>query len=940
MIDNTAPAEKEYSFRQYLDWEQISTSIDDEIHAAQEKKTEYTLYDGRQGKVLGDQIIYVFHLSGEEKIDPNNITEIRYHDQIIEKAYVLGVKGRAASVAIPNSFVLPKHVPIITLISDPSFILKRLGEHIDRISRRSIEQNSLIDAVLGSKLNLHSKYAANEEVVGESRFNAKQEEAIRKSKSNPVLFIWGPPGTGKTTILGKIISDYVKDDESVLLCSNTNRAVDVSVLKALEVSDHEQTPIKEKSLRWGDVFLTEEQDLKYVTLPSHYERIREEKREAVRKEVDLLESYDSFGADLNKLKAVLKPHNLQGRKLAELEKAERSGTMNDFQKEQLERLRKKLGKPQADIETTQRQIDNLQAQRGVVEEQIISEYESLQSLREFVAEKTLVSIYDVLVAVRFQSATFARAILEEEISKQSFDNILVDEASMANLPYIIYLLTMARKRVIFVGDPQQLEPIVLASTPAAKRWLGKDIFMHASQANSIESLFKWQSENQDISVLLQDQYRMPEKIYDIVNKLFYKGNLINHVEAKGKIRVFDSSPLNPPLTFPSNLSGSPVNIFHAEVLLRDIQESISGKGDKKEVARDIGVMIPFTQQKRFLQYQSKIRYIPNSLEIGVVHTFQGREKPLVYMDLTLSNIDYTYPTFDDRKTSILSVSRLLNVGISRCQFKQDSPFEGEFVLIANYDYFRRFHQGGIVWDFLEAVRESADEFVSLDVEFDPFAPVSSEDQQPDLFTKLDEGYEPADVEKAESEQEVTSFDISKRSMRQIEKDAGRIIQEIQIINGYAIKLGEKEIFRKTDNINQILIDLPITLCLCEDDFNLFIGRLYMLIYEASGGKDAQYPIFDKFAKLGRDTYGKIRMTIHQLRQYYAHDYSGWEEYQQKKLLAYVDEFFESLVTDRNNLTEKDWVTIQLSVMSRVVEYLIEVGKKLQVKLNPTSKDAT
>jgi len=926
--------EPDYSIREYIDWQKISLAIEDEIHSAQEKKTEYTLYDGKRGKTLNDQVIYTFLLSGEEKIDPNNITEIRYRDEVIENAYVLGIKGIKARVAIPQSFALPKRVKILMLISDPSFILRRLLEHIEHFSREEIPQTSILDAVLGSKKYLHGKYDIEVGEDDEERFNSKQKEAIKKSKTNPVLFIWGPPGTGKTTILGKIISDYVKNGESVLLCSNTNRAVDVSILKALAVSDVEQTPIKEKSLRWGDVFLTEESDLHYVTVPSHYERLLEKKRKAIREEVDLLWEYDSFGSRLNELNAILKPHKLLVRKLAELEKAERDGKINMFQQQQLRRVRKKLGTTATDSGGIKKQIDGLEAERNKVEERINEEYQSLQDLREYVAENTRVTMGEIISKVRFQSATFARAILEEEITRQTFDNVLIDETSMANVPYIIFLLTLARKRVIFVGDPQQLEPIVLSSSPNAKHWLSKDIFMHVSGADSIDSLFRWQSTNSDISVLLQDQYRMPKKIYDIVNKLFYKGNLVNHVDIQGTVRVFDSSLMNPPLTFPSNLSGSPVNVLHAEVLLRHIQESLSGKEDMKEVARDIGVMVPFTQQKRFLQYQSKIRYIPDTLEIGVIHTFQGREKPHIYMDLTLSSINYTYPTFDERKTSLLSVSRLLNVGISRCQANEGSVFNGEFILIANYDYFKRYHSNGIVWDFLEAVKENADEVIVIDQELDPFAPIEPENTQARLF--VEESRETAEQVKEvelEIEEIPTETEIPKLAKRQIEKDACKITYEIRVINGCAVKLGHGEFFRKTDNIEQILTDLPITICHSEKDFNFFIGMLYKLIYEASGGKEARYPIFDRYAKLGQDTYGKIRLVIHQLRQYFAHDYSGWSEPDQKKLLNFVDEFFNSVVNDRNALNEDDWMRLQLAIMSRVVTYLQEITKKLNIKLS-------
>ena len=48
--------------------------------------------------------------------------------------------------------------------------------------------------------------------------------------------------------------------------------------------------------------------------------------------------------------------------------------------------------------------------------------------------------------------------------------------------------------------------------------------------------------------------------------------------------------------------------------------------------------------------------------------------------------------------------------------------------------------------------------------------------------------------------------------------------------------------------------------------------MYKLIYESPGGNEAPYPVRDSQARFGKDTYGKIRLQVHQLRQYYFHDY--------------------------------------------------------------------
>ena len=88
-------------------------------------------------------------------------------------------------------------------------------------------------------------------------------------------------------------------------------------------------------------------------------------------------------------------------------------------------------------------------------------------MREFVIKNTLVSSVEVLNDIRFQVSNLAKTVVDENLREQKFDNILIDEASMANLPYLLYLCTLA-KRIVFVGDPQQLSPIFLSSGKLAE----------------------------------------------------------------------------------------------------------------------------------------------------------------------------------------------------------------------------------------------------------------------------------------------------------------------------------------------------------------------------------------------------------------------------------------------------------------------------------------
>ncbi len=54
--------------------------------------------------------------------------------------------------------------------------------------------------------------------------------------------------------------------------------------------------------------------------------------------------------------------------------------------------------------------------------------------------------------------TLARMVLDKELREKRFDAVVVDEASMVSLVYALAASMLAKSRIVYAGDPQQLPP--------------------------------------------------------------------------------------------------------------------------------------------------------------------------------------------------------------------------------------------------------------------------------------------------------------------------------------------------------------------------------------------------------------------------------------------------------------------------------------------------
>lgn len=276
---------------------------------------------------------------------------------------------------------------------------------------------------------------------------------------------------------------------------------------------------------------------------------------------------------------------------------------------------------------------------------------------------------------RLVFSTISNFILSTNLYESKFDNLIVDEASMMAMPSLLALGHNISKRLIMVGDFQQLSPISIV-----KDDLLMDSVFEMSDINI-------RNTNHPALYQLLSQRRSNEKIVDLINRTFYQGKLIP--AAKENEEIINANPFPRKVIALKKVTdgavrytkgGTRQNKKFAENVISILQELSKDKKAKFT----IGVITPYRGQVsllRALKYECKFdEDFDDRIKIGTIHTFQGSECDIIIYDM----VDcFEMENGKSNKIGRLyygnAGERLLNVAVSRARHKLIVVCDPEYI---------------------------------------------------------------------------------------------------------------------------------------------------------------------------------------------------------------------------------------------------------------------
>lgn len=199
--------------------EQEQLLISEIMYLRQNGGKKQKVVDGERVEFKNGIFLYTFESDSELNV-PDNTPICLWQAGVEIPAVVINCEEFTLIIASAKN--LGEKVPVIEFSAEPWKLLRYLVERLKslRAATSSIARSLILD---GRKL-----------IQFDRKILTGQKNAIRLSLTQPITFVWGPPGTGKTETLAEIALRHMGKGHRVLMLSYSNVSVDGAILRVFE----------------------------------------------------------------------------------------------------------------------------------------------------------------------------------------------------------------------------------------------------------------------------------------------------------------------------------------------------------------------------------------------------------------------------------------------------------------------------------------------------------------------------------------------------------------------------------------------------------------------------------------------------------------------------------------------------------------------------------
>ena len=567
--------------------------------------------------------------------------------------------------------------------------LNILSAQYERI--KSVSDATVLSCYLDSSKKPEVR-ALPEAVIYPFGLNQSQKTAVENALSAQVSIIQGPPGTGKTQTILNIISNAVRNGQTVAVVSNNNSAT-LNVAEKLEKKglsfltaflgnhDNKELFLAAQTGRYPDMsawvleatVLSKELS-EMLNVKNRIAAIEQEFLQLTPEQHYFSEYYNTYaqapkdevkGLSSQKILSLWLEYEQHAQQKSKLGLLQKISILFRFNRSALKVF---LQTPELVIPYLQRQFyvvhrQELTEERAQLEEKL-EQYAFNEKMAEL-TEKSL-RLFRAELSEKFylqeprqcfemrdfrgKSREFNReypVILSTTYSikgtlsfEHIYDYLIVDEASQVDLATGVLAFACARN-IVIVGDLQQLPNVLDSknfqdSEAVWSRYSLPEIYHFSAHSLLSSAIATWPGAP---TVLLREHYRCHPKIINFCNQKFYGGKLIVMTEDHEEPDV-----LTMYRTAPGNHARGHLNQRQIDVIRQEVLPSLAIQG-----YGSIGIITPYRDQVAAIQTQ-----LGKDLEVATVHKFQGREKDAII----LTSVDNVITDFVDDP-------RMLNVAVSR-----------------------------------------------------------------------------------------------------------------------------------------------------------------------------------------------------------------------------------------------------------------------------------